>query len=169
MISQHIFDIQSISREEAVAKYFQIQFKEGSHKIWNNTKFNIFLAQRGAGPSPVESCILAWVAGGWFLLYILFVFVFSLYLYLRMYLYLLATLGHRSHILMWRKCHLLGLIWSEIKQLWDVGLKEYISDMWVWITISKDRSNDKCYTHRQLKVERGGFHHKLSLRGHHWT
>ena len=23
-----------------------------------------------------------------------------------------------------------GLIWSEIKQLWDVGLKEYISDMW---------------------------------------
>ena len=23
----------------------------------------------------------------------------------------------------------LGLIWSEIKQLWDVGLKEYISDM----------------------------------------
>ena len=24
---------------------------------------------------------------------------------------------------------LLGLIWSEIKQLWDVWLKEYISDM----------------------------------------
>ena len=23
-----------------------------------------------------------------------------------------------------------GLIWSEIKQLWDVGLKEYINDMW---------------------------------------
>ena len=23
-----------------------------------------------------------------------------------------------------------GLIWSEIKQLWDVGLREYISDMW---------------------------------------
>ena len=22
------------------------------------------------------------------------------------------------------------MIWSEIKQLWDVGLKEYISDMW---------------------------------------
>jgi hypothetical protein len=22
------------------------------------------------------------------------------------------------------------LIWSEIKQLWDVGLREYISDMW---------------------------------------
>merc|ERR550532_3331416 len=41
--------------------------------------------KRGAGPSPVESCILAWVA---------------------------------------------GLIWSEIKQLWDVGFKEYISDMW---------------------------------------
>merc|ERR550534_464796 len=41
--------------------------------------------KRGAGPSPVESCILAWVA---------------------------------------------GLIWSEIKQLWDVGLKEYVSDMW---------------------------------------
>merc|ERR1719319_794134 len=41
--------------------------------------------KRGAGPSLVESCILAWVA---------------------------------------------GLVWSEIKQLWDVGLKEYISDMW---------------------------------------
>ena len=23
-----------------------------------------------------------------------------------------------------------GLIWSEIKQLWDVGLKEYVHDMW---------------------------------------
>ena len=23
-----------------------------------------------------------------------------------------------------------GLIWSEIKQLWDVGLKEYVNDMW---------------------------------------
>ncbi|CAL8134700.1 unnamed protein product [Orchesella dallaii] len=23
-----------------------------------------------------------------------------------------------------------GLIWSEIKQLWDVGLREYVSDMW---------------------------------------
>ena len=30
-------------------------------------------------------------------------------------------------------CHqvwVAGLIWSEIKQLWDVGLKEYVSDMW---------------------------------------
>ena len=26
--------------------------------------------------------------------------------------------------------YILGLIWSEIKQLWDVGLKEYINDMW---------------------------------------
>lgn len=24
----------------------------------------------------------------------------------------------------------LGLIWSEIKQLWDVGLEEYVRDMW---------------------------------------
>lgn len=23
-----------------------------------------------------------------------------------------------------------GLIWSEIKQLWDVGLEEYVRDMW---------------------------------------
>ena len=22
------------------------------------------------------------------------------------------------------------MIWSEIKQLWDVGLKEYVSDLW---------------------------------------
>lgn len=25
---------------------------------------------------------------------------------------------------------ILGLIWSEIKQLWDVGLEEYVRDMW---------------------------------------
>ena len=24
----------------------------------------------------------------------------------------------------------LGFIWNEIKQLWDVGLKEYLNDMW---------------------------------------
>lgn len=23
-----------------------------------------------------------------------------------------------------------GLIWSEIKQLWDMGLREYVNDMW---------------------------------------
>lgn len=23
-----------------------------------------------------------------------------------------------------------GLIWSEVKQLWDVGIEEYINDMW---------------------------------------
>ena len=23
-----------------------------------------------------------------------------------------------------------GLVWSEIKQLWDVGLQEYVGDMW---------------------------------------
>ena len=23
-----------------------------------------------------------------------------------------------------------GLIWSEIKQLWDVGCREYVGDMW---------------------------------------
>lgn len=25
---------------------------------------------------------------------------------------------------------MVGLIWSEIKQLWDTGAKAYISDMW---------------------------------------
>lgn len=24
----------------------------------------------------------------------------------------------------------LGLIWSEVKQLWDIGLHEYVNDMW---------------------------------------
>ena len=43
------------------------------------------VTKRGAKPSLVETCILAWVT---------------------------------------------GLIWSEIKQLWDVGLREYVSDMW---------------------------------------
>lgn len=23
-----------------------------------------------------------------------------------------------------------GLIWSEVKQLWDIGLHEYVNDMW---------------------------------------
>ena len=23
-----------------------------------------------------------------------------------------------------------GLIWSEIKQLWDIGLQDYVSDLW---------------------------------------
>ena len=27
-------------------------------------------------------------------------------------------------------CISLGLIWSEIKQLWDVGLRDYVADMW---------------------------------------
>ena len=26
--------------------------------------------------------------------------------------------------------HCAGLVWSEIKQLWDVGLTEYVGDMW---------------------------------------
>ena len=26
--------------------------------------------------------------------------------------------------------HYSGLVWSEIKQLWDVGLQEYVGDMW---------------------------------------
>ena len=26
--------------------------------------------------------------------------------------------------------HISGIIWNEIKQLWDVGLKEYLNDMW---------------------------------------
>lgn len=24
----------------------------------------------------------------------------------------------------------LGLVWNEIKQLWDIGLQDYVSDMW---------------------------------------
>ncbi|KAJ6222598.1 hypothetical protein RDWZM_001143 [Blomia tropicalis] len=43
------------------------------------------LSKRGALPSSIELCILAWV---------------------------------------------FGLIWSEIKQLWDLGISEYLSDMW---------------------------------------
>ena len=26
--------------------------------------------------------------------------------------------------------HVSGLIWAEVKQLWDEGLKAYIQDMW---------------------------------------
>lgn len=33
---------------------------------------------------------------------------------------------HRRFILAWVS----GLIWSEVKQLWDVGLEEYVNDMW---------------------------------------
>ena len=52
---------------------------------WDGHEGDSSVTKRGAKPSLVESCILAWVT---------------------------------------------GLIWSEIKQLWDVGLKEYINDMW---------------------------------------
>ena len=57
--------------------------------------------KRGATPSLVESCILAWVC--------------TVLYYAVLYCTVLQVAG---------------LIWSEIKQLWDVGLKEYISDMW---------------------------------------
>lgn len=33
---------------------------------------------------------------------------------------------NRRFILAWVS----GLIWSEVKQLWDVGLAEYVNDMW---------------------------------------
>lgn len=33
---------------------------------------------------------------------------------------------YRRFILAWVS----GLIWSEVKQLWDVGLEEYVNDMW---------------------------------------
>ena len=52
---------------------------------WDGHEGDSSVTKRGAKPSLVESCILAWVT---------------------------------------------GLIWSEIKQLWDVGLKEYASDLW---------------------------------------
>lgn len=31
---------------------------------------------------------------------------------------------------MWCGRYCLGLIWSEMKQLWDLGLMGYVSDMW---------------------------------------
>ena len=41
------------------------------------------------------------------LIYVCICVCFCLYLYLSLYLYLLATLGHKGLIFMWRKCHLL--------------------------------------------------------------
>lgn len=35
-----------------------------------------------------------------------------------------------SHIELWILAWVFGLIWSEIKQLWDLGISEYLSDMW---------------------------------------
>lgn len=34
------------------------------------------------------------------------------------------------HVLFLILIYCLGLIWSEVKQLWDVGLQEYVHDMW---------------------------------------
>lgn len=45
----------------------------------------------------------------------------------------LFTLVSRSNCrtTQWLNYHIaIGLIWSEVKQLWDVGLSEYIHDMW---------------------------------------
>jgi hypothetical protein len=34
------------------------------------------------------------------------------------------------YVYMAKSVFMLGLVWSEIKQLWDVGLQEYVGDMW---------------------------------------
>lgn len=44
----------------------------------------------------------------------------------RVYLSLFEFDAFRRFILAWVS----GLIWSEVKQLWDVGLEEYVNDMW---------------------------------------
>ena len=33
-------------------------------------------------------------------------------------------------MLLWLLLVFLGLIWSEVKQLWDEGAKAYVQDMW---------------------------------------
>lgn len=67
--------------------------------------------KRGAKPTLIEWIILAWVSGE-----------------------LLSTrfIPRRNGALRDGFAHLgvSGLIWSEIKQLWDVGLEEYVRDMW---------------------------------------
>ena len=58
-----------------------------------------------------------------------------------------------------------GLIWSEIKQLWDVGLKEYDTNIlyfflltfYIFVTFSYIKV-------RERYVERRGLHHQLPLR-----
>lgn len=60
--------------------------------------------KRGATPTAIEWLILAWVSGK--LLYVNVPCTISLF------------------------CFWLGLIWSEVKQLWDIGLHEYVNDMW---------------------------------------
>jgi transient receptor potential cation channel subfamily C protein 4 len=74
--------------------------------------------KRGAGPTLIEWFILSWVSGKWsldnkskcFLDFSNVIFSFC----------------HFHFSLIYVK----GLIWSEVKQLWDVGLQEYINDMW---------------------------------------
>lgn len=82
--------------------------------------------KRGATPSAIEWMILAWVSGKFVLsqmaaiMYHVVCFFFSLSL----------SFSSVHAVLDWFFDFNLGLIWSEVKQLWDIGLHEYVNDMW---------------------------------------
>lgn len=83
--------------------------------FWTDTKSHHLLhhveelpTKRGAKPTFIEWLILSWVSG-----------------------------EYPESCLLLKQCFdkhfsapLIGLIWSEMKQLWDVGLQEYLNDMW---------------------------------------
>ncbi len=51
-----------------------------------------------------------------------------------------------------------GLIWAEIKQLWDSGLKEYLQDMWNILDFTTNSFYISTFTLRlvaYLRVSRG--------------
>lgn len=70
------------------------------------------LSRRGAPPSLVEWLILAWVSGE---------------CHPPVTLFTSKPTGEAVFI---SHCSVAGLIWSEVKQLWDMGLREYVHDMW---------------------------------------
>ena len=58
-----------------------------------------------------------------------------------------------------------GLIWSEIKQLWDVGLKEYDTNILYFFLLTFYTFVTFSYIKvRERYVERRGLHHQLPLR-----
>lgn len=84
--------------------------------------------KRGATPSAIEWMILAWVSGkcrwasyGPYIDQEVHQFHVDLYHILLCFTFLLRTYTHNPSS---------GLIWSEVKQLWDIGLQEYVNDMW---------------------------------------
>lgn len=113
-----------------------------SEKTNESTYDSELPVKRGATPSAIEWMILAWVKSAfYFHIYgccLVFVVKWKFTLNnCHISYYFCICRWAVSLLFMWFhipcrifSCFHLGLIWSEVKQLWDIGLQEYVNDMW---------------------------------------